>query len=119
MQATATPRDDALEAATEEGREAAPPNHVSDYHKALQQAQEALGAVKLVDCARMQRRLEALRRLYNSVIILDRAADGRGDAQRLCGHAVANADLSPSEIRLVDPWVRYSPTNPKLSSNST
>ncbi len=76
LRATARRLDDALEAATEAGQEAAPPDHVSDYHKALQQAQEALGAVKLVDCAAMQRRLEALRRLYNSVIILDRAAEG-------------------------------------------
>jgi uncharacterized membrane protein YccC len=75
LRATATRLDDALEAATKKGREAAPPDHVSDYHKALQQAQEALGAVKLVDCADMQRRLDALRRLYNSVIILDRAAE--------------------------------------------
>lgn len=75
LRATATRLDDALEAATRKGREAAPPDHVSAYHKALQQAQEALGAVKLVDCAQMQRRLDALRRLYNSVIILDRAAE--------------------------------------------
>lgn len=73
--ATATRLDDALKAATKAGDEAAPPDHVSDYHKALQQAQEALGAVKLADCAEMQRRLEALRRLYNSIIILDRAAE--------------------------------------------
>ena len=75
LRATATRLDDALEAATREGGEAAPPDHVSDYHKALQQAEEALGAVKLVDCAEMQSRLDALRRLYNSIIILDRAAE--------------------------------------------
>ncbi|WP_410219558.1 FUSC family protein [Paracoccus sp. (in: a-proteobacteria)] len=75
LRATATRLADALEAATEEGHEAAPPEHVSDYHKSLQSAQEALNAVKLVDRANMQRRLEALRRLYNSVIILDRTAE--------------------------------------------
>ncbi|MDQ1900232.1 FUSC family protein [Paracoccus sp. WLY502] len=73
--ATATRLEDALEAVTQEGADAAPPDHVSDYHKAIQQAQEALGAVKLADCAERQRRLEALRRLYNSIIILDRAAE--------------------------------------------
>jgi len=83
--ATATRLDDALEAATERGREAAPPDHVSNYQKALQQAQEALGAVKLLDCAAMQRRLEALRRLYNSVIILDRAAEA--DVAPLSGNS--------------------------------
>lgn len=48
MQATAARLDDALEAATEEGREAAPPDHVSDYHKALQQVQEALEILMFV-----------------------------------------------------------------------
>ncbi len=74
LRATATRLTDALQAATAEREDAAPPDHVSQYHKAMHQAQDALGAVKLAGRAGMQRRLEALRRLYNSVIILDRAA---------------------------------------------
>ena len=75
LRATATRLSDALEAATAEREDAAPPDHVSEYHKAVQEAQDALQAVKLADRAGMQRRLEVLRRLYNSVIILDRAAE--------------------------------------------
>ena len=75
LRATATRLSDALEAATEEGKEAALPDHVSEYHKAVQEAQEALGAVKLKAREGMNRRLDVLRRLYNSVIILDRAAE--------------------------------------------
>ena len=75
LRATARRLNDALEAATEERDEAAPPDHVSKYHKAVQEVQEAMGAVKLVDREGMQRRLRVLRRLYNSVIILDRAAE--------------------------------------------
>lgn len=77
LRATATRLDDALEAATKEDQKAALPDHVSDYYKAVQSAQEALSAVKLADCAGMERRLNALRRLYNSIIILDRAADAQ------------------------------------------
>lgn len=66
---------DALEAATAERDDASQPNHVSAYHKAVQEAEEALDAVKLADRGGMQRRLDAMRRLYNSVIILDRAAE--------------------------------------------
>lgn len=75
LRATATRLSDAIDAAMTTGREAAPPDHVAAYHKALGLAQEALEATKLVERAGMQRRLEALRRLYNSVIILDRAAE--------------------------------------------
>ena len=75
LRATATRLSDALEAATAEREDASPPDHVSAYHKAVHEAQEALGAVKLADRAGMQRRLDVLRRLYNSVIILDRAAE--------------------------------------------
>ncbi|TGN61816.1 FUSC family protein [Paracoccus liaowanqingii] len=74
LRASATRLSDALEAATAERDDAAPSDHVSAYHKAVQEAQESLNAVKLVDRAGMQRRLDALRWLYNSVIVLDRAA---------------------------------------------
>lgn len=75
LRATATRLRDALEAATAEREDAAPPDHVSEYHMAVQEAQDALEAVKLADRAGLQRRLDVLRRLYNSVIILDRAAE--------------------------------------------
>jgi uncharacterized membrane protein YccC len=75
LRASATRLSDALEAATAERANAAPPDHVSAYHKAVHEAQEALDAVKFADRAGMQRRLDALCRLYNSVIILDRAAE--------------------------------------------
>ncbi len=75
LRASATRLGDALEATAAERDDAAPPDHVAAYHKAVQDAQEALGAVKLADRAGMQRHLDALRRLYDSVIILDRAAE--------------------------------------------
>nr|WP_162623649.1 FUSC family protein [Paracoccus saliphilus] len=75
LRATATRLGDALKAATQDGQEPALPDHVSEYYKAVQEAQEALSAAKLVDRAGMNRRLEALRMLYNSVIILDRATE--------------------------------------------
>lgn len=75
LRATATRLGDALKAAAQEGTGSALHDHVSEYHKAVQQAQEALAVVKMADRAGMNRRLEALRRLYNSVIILERAAE--------------------------------------------
>jgi len=75
VRATATRLADAVQASMEPSREAAPPEHVSAYHKALELAQEALDVAKLVERDSMRRRLDAVRRLYNSVIILDRAAE--------------------------------------------
>ncbi|TNC69846.1 FUSC family protein [Rubellimicrobium roseum] len=75
LRATATRLSDAIEATMEPSREAAPADHVSAYHRAVGRAQDALDAAKLVERDGMRRRLEALRRLYNSVIILDRAAE--------------------------------------------
>lgn len=83
LRATATRLTDAVDATMTEGRDAAPSDHVSAYHKAVGLAQEAVEAAKLVDRGGMRRRLEALRRLYNSVIILDRAAEA--DAPPLAG----------------------------------
>lgn len=75
LRATATRLTDAVEATMKPGRDAAPSDHVSAYHKAVGLAQEALDAAKLVNRAGMERRLDALRLLYNSIIILDRAAE--------------------------------------------
>lgn len=91
LRATARRLDDALEAATDKEQRADPPDHVSDYHRALQQAQEALDAAKLVDRGRMQRRLDALRRLYNSIIILDRAAEPQ--SAPVSGHEGLEAEV--------------------------
>lgn len=77
MRATATRLSDAVAATMEAGREAAPADHVSAYHKALGLAQESVDAARFVDHEEMRRRLDAVRRLYNSVIILDRAAEAQ------------------------------------------
>ena len=76
MRAAATRFGDAVEANLESGREAAPEDHVAAYEKAIGLAREALEAARFVDRAEMEKRLRAVRRLYNSVIILDRAAGG-------------------------------------------
>lgn len=74
LRATSTRLEDALKATVEDGRNPALPGHVSEYHKAVRESQEALSVAKLVDRAGMKRRLDALHQLYDSIIILDRAA---------------------------------------------
>jgi uncharacterized membrane protein YccC len=75
LRATATRLSDALEATVEEGRAPRVAEHVSAWGEAVWLAQESLASAKFVDCERMQRRLDALRELHDSVIILDRAAE--------------------------------------------
>ncbi|EYD71548.1 hypothetical protein Rumeso_04949 [Rubellimicrobium mesophilum DSM 19309] len=74
LRATATRLSDALEATVEEGREARVAEHVSAWGEAVWLAQEAMASAKFVDREGMRRRIEALRELHDSVIILDRAA---------------------------------------------
>ena len=58
----------------EPGREPRLSEHVSAWNEAVWLAQEALGEAKFVDRAGMQGRLDALRELHDSIVILDRAA---------------------------------------------
>ncbi|HVG48373.1 MAG TPA: hypothetical protein VM899_09605 [Rubellimicrobium sp.] len=73
LRATATRLSDALEATVEEGHAPRVPEHVAAWGEAVWLAQEALASAKFVDREAMQRRLDALRDLHDSVIILDRA----------------------------------------------
>lgn len=66
---------DSLSAASEPRPETSPQEHASDFHGAAQAAQEAIDSAKMVDREGMRRRLDALQRLYNSIIILDRAGE--------------------------------------------
>ena len=75
LRATATRLSDALEATVEEGRAPRVAEHVTAWGEAVWLAQEALTSAKFVDREGMQRRLDALRELHDSVIILDRAAE--------------------------------------------
>lgn len=92
LKATATRLTDAVEATLHEGRPAAPPDHVSAYHGAVQNAQEAIDAAKLVDREGMRRRLDALRLLYNSIIILDRAAEAEAPPEAGAGRLREEVD---------------------------
>jgi uncharacterized membrane protein YccC len=74
LRATATRLSDAVAATLEPGREPRLSKHVSAWNEAVWLAQEALGEAKFVDRARMQGRLDALRELHDSIVILDRAA---------------------------------------------
>ena len=75
LRATATRLSDAIEATVEEGRTPRVPEHVSAWNEAVWLADESLGQARFVDGAGMRRRLDALRELNDSVVILDRAAE--------------------------------------------
>ncbi|TNC59695.1 hypothetical protein [Rubellimicrobium roseum] len=75
LKATATRLSDAVQATVEEGRTPRVAEHVSAWNEAVWLAQEALEESRFVDRGLMQRRLDALRDLHESVAILDRAAE--------------------------------------------
>jgi uncharacterized membrane protein YccC len=75
LRATATRLSDAIEATVEEGRTPRVDEHVSAWNEAVWLSGEALGEARLVNRAGMERRLQALRELHESVTILDRAAE--------------------------------------------
>jgi uncharacterized membrane protein YccC len=75
LRAAAQRLSDAIEATVEEGHEARIPAHVGAWNEAVWLAQEALSESRFVDRAGMERRLDALRALHDSVVILDRAAE--------------------------------------------
>jgi uncharacterized membrane protein YccC len=75
LRAAATRLSDAIEATVEEGHAPRVPEHVGAWNEAVWLAQEALSEARFVDRAGMERRLDALRALHDSVVILDRAAE--------------------------------------------
>ncbi len=75
LRACAARLSDAVEATLEEGRTPRVPEHLGAWNEAVWLAAEALGEARFVDRAGMERRLEALRELNDSVVILDRAAE--------------------------------------------
>lgn len=75
LRAVATRLSDAIAATMEPGHEPRVAAHVSAWNEAAWLAQEALVAAKFVDRDGMQRRLDALRGLHDSIVILDRAAE--------------------------------------------
>lgn len=91
----------------DQGRERGTDGHVQAWNEAMWLAAEALDAAKFVDRAGMERRLEALRRLHDAVVILDRAAEAEVRAglgpeaealgQEACAALTAMADDRPGE----------------------
>lgn len=74
LRATATRLSDAIAATMEPGRAPRIPEHVSAWSEAVWLSAEALAAARFVDREGLERRLDALRELHESVVILDRAA---------------------------------------------
>ncbi|CAA9414958.1 MAG: hypothetical protein AVDCRST_MAG15-1828 [uncultured Rubellimicrobium sp.] len=75
LRAAATRLSDAVEATLEAGHEPRVPEHVGAWNEAVWLAQESLSDARFVDSGGMQRRLDALRELHESIVILDRAAE--------------------------------------------
>ncbi len=92
LRATATRLSDAVEATVEAGHEPRITEHVSAWNEAVWLAGETLGEARFVDRAAMTRRLDALRDLHDSVMILDRAAEAASppvSAERMRGEVEA------------------------------
>ncbi|TNC48953.1 hypothetical protein FHG66_12335 [Rubellimicrobium rubrum] len=75
LRATATRLSDAIKATVESGHTPRIQEHVSAWNESVWLTQEALSDAKFVNREKMQRQLDALRELHDSVIILDRAAE--------------------------------------------
>ena len=77
LRATATRLSDAIAATMEPGRTPRVPHHVSAWSEAVWLAAEELDAARFVNREGLRRRLDALRELHESVVILDRAAEAQ------------------------------------------
>lgn len=77
LRATATRLSDAVAATLEPGRTPRVPQHVSAWGEAVWLAAEALAAARFVDREGLRRRLDSLRELHESVVMLDRAAEAQ------------------------------------------
>jgi uncharacterized membrane protein YccC len=75
LRAVADRLSDAVAATVEPGRTPRVPEHVSAWGEAVWLAAEALASARFVDREGFGRRLDALRELHESVVILDRAAE--------------------------------------------
>jgi uncharacterized membrane protein YccC len=85
LRVTAKRLEDAVGDTLDGSQKPARPEHISTYHNTVRLADEAIDAAKLVRRDGMKQRLDALKRLYESIIILERAADAKGLPARESG----------------------------------